>query len=447
MPEKRKNKTAENLKNTQKKRRKLIESMVMTAIFTAMAVALKSVTKITVPLLGAGGMSVSFAGIFSFFPAILYGPLYGGASSAMCDFLGWLLKPDGPYNPAFTIVAFLGGCIKGVIWMGISKGAVNRKAVKGVLAGIFAFLLVVGCVFTVSLNSDGIMSGAVAVKEELPMKDKVTEAELSPISRFAVSLAKYNKDTLTLTGINNVKEGVSIVPSQLGSANDTLIGDITKVSADVFNTEGLGTLYIPGGLRIEVPKDFTLTNRDVVIVCFNPDGSLEDFAKEYNVRLVDNDSQYDYISTKVDNYSVISTNGFYTVKSSDTYRKYLAGYLNFMTLGFIASGSLGLIIMLVYFILSKVGSLKNNEKVGIYLHVLPTVLTSGLVVTTVNTFILLETVLNYQGRSFWLFYAPRFAEEILVSVIQAYVITLLITALSANKSLSKMLGLSGSTGK
>ena len=84
---------------------------------------------------------------------------------------------------------------------------------------------------------------------------------------------------------------------------------------------------------------------------------------------------------------------------------------------------------------------KSSEKTNLYLRVLTTVMLSGLIVTTINTFVLLATVAAYEGRLFWIFYLPRFAEEIFVSIVQAYAITVLFTALSANKNFSRMLGI------
>ncbi len=444
--QKKKNQNAKKPKNALKNQKKLLEALVMTAIFTAMAVALKSVTKITVPLLGAGGMSVSFAGIFSFFPAILYGPLYGGASSALCDFLGWLMKPDGPYNPLFTVVAFLGGCIKGLVWMGLSKGAINKTAMKSVLAGIFALVLVLGCVFTVSLNADGVISGLYAVKEELPMKDKILETELSPISEFATSLAKYNNDSVTVTSIQPNEEGIVLVPKYLNAGKASL--EIKKVSAEIFNTPGLKAVLLPSdNMTVDEPSGFELTNKNIVIHSKLPSEKTKAFAEKHGIRIDTENADFNHAGTVVDSLAPECSNKAFSFKLTDTFRKYLAGYLNFVTLGFVLAGSLGLLIMLLFFLLSRVKKLKESEKVGIYLKVLPAVLFSGLVVTTINTFVLLETVVNYQGRAFWLFYVPRFAEEIIISVIQAYVITLLITALSANKSLAKMLGITSQVGK
>lgn len=44
-----------------------------------------------------------------------YGPLYAGVAGGISDVVGALLFPNGPFNPAFTLVAILSGVIYGVL--------------------------------------------------------------------------------------------------------------------------------------------------------------------------------------------------------------------------------------------------------------------------------------------------------------------------------------------
>ena len=94
--------------------------IVLTAIMTAMAVVVKSILPVTIPLFG-GGLKVGLAGIFTAFPARLLGSLWGGASSALCDFLSFLVNPQGGYQPLLTLTAFFGGCVKGLAYWFIVK--------------------------------------------------------------------------------------------------------------------------------------------------------------------------------------------------------------------------------------------------------------------------------------------------------------------------------------
>ena len=424
---------------SREKSRKLLESTVMTAIFTAMAVVLKSITKVTIPIMGSGGMVINFAGIFSFFPAILYGPLYGGASSALCDILGWVINPSGgSYNPVFTIVAFIGGAVKGLVWMVFTKKLINKNVIKTVLLCLFVVFLAFGTVFTVSLNNDGIISGVISNKTDLIFKHEMEKTELSPFSDIAVSLARYNKDTITLTYAKPDDEGVCMLPSSV------FVGDyeykITKLDAAVLNNADVKKIIIPADYtELTYSKDFVLTNTEIQIYALKPSKTLTKFCVDRGITI--NEVNYDRVATNITEYGTKFENASFKFKSSDTYRKYLSGYINFMTIGFILSGALGLLIMLIAFILGKTGVLKSSEKTNLYLRVLTTVMLSGLIVTTINTFVLLATVAAYEGRLFWIFYLPRFAEEIFVSIVQAYAITVLFTALSANKNFSRMLGI------
>ena len=423
---------------SREKSRKLLESTVMTAIFTAMAVVLKSITKVTIPIMGSGGMVINFAGIFSFFPAILYGPVYGGVSSALCDILGYIMKPDGPYNPVFTIVAFIGGAVKGLVWMVFTKKLINKNVIKTVLLCLFVVFLAFGTVFTISLNNDGIISGVISNKTDLIFKHEMEKTELSPFSDIAVSLARYNKDTITLTYAKPDDEGVCMLPSSV------FVGDyeykITKLDAAVLNNADVKKIIIPADYtELTYSKDFVLTNTEIQIYALKPSKTLTKFCVDRGITI--NEVNYDRVATNITEYGTKFENASFKFKSSDTYRKYLSGYINFMTIGFILSGALGLLKMLIAFILGKTGVLKSSEKTNLYLRVLTTVMLSGLIVTTINTFVLLATVAAYEGRLFWIFYLPRFAEEIFVSIVQAYAITVLFTALSANKNFSRMLGI------
>lgn len=47
--------------------------------------------------------------------AIFFGPVVAGIQGALSDFLGYLLRPDGPYFPGFTLTAALLGVIYGLL--------------------------------------------------------------------------------------------------------------------------------------------------------------------------------------------------------------------------------------------------------------------------------------------------------------------------------------------
>ena len=320
--------------------------------------------------------------------------------------------------------------------MVFTKKLINKNVIKTVLLCLFVVFLAFGTVFTVSLNNDGIISGVISNKTDLIFKHEMEKTELSPFSNIAVSLARYNKDTITLTYAKPDDEGVCMLPSSV------FVGDyeykITKLDAAVLNNADVKKIIIPADYTsFTYSKDFVLENKEIQIYALRPSDDLTKFCAAQGLTI--NEVNYDKVATNVTEYGTKFENASFKFKSSDTYRKYLSGYINFMTIGFILSGALGLLIMLIAFILGKTGVLKSSEKTNLYLRVLTTVLVSGLIVTTINTFVLLATMATYSGRLFWIVYLPRFAEEIFVSIAQAYAITVLLTALSANKTFAKML--------
>ena len=302
-----------------KKYQKTLRAVTVTAILTALAVVLKCFTKIAMTIPGLG-IQVSFGGIFTFFAAALFGPIYGGVASALTDFLGAMIAPTGAYIPWLTVTAFVGGALKGLIWKALSRGV--GKKLTAVLLAILIVIGSVGVVFTVSLNADGVMKGVIAKQTELPTKDEITSkiegGELSFLSKGAVSLARYNK-----------------------------------------NTE----------------------------------------------------------------------------KNPDNYRKYLANYLNILTFGLELFSIIGICAVLTVFIIGKV---RKKESNGLYPRILLSVFGSGIVVTTINTYILSLFVSAYAGRSLVILWVPRVCEEIIICVVQSIIIAMLYKVLQRTGILKKL---------
>lgn len=429
-------------KNPEKKRtasKKVLEASVLTAVFTAMACVLSLTAGIRLPILGLDSLKISFGGIFTFLPAIMFGPIYGGIASALCDIIGCIIKPSGAYVPWFTIVAFIGGCIKGIVWRFLTrkKDRNTTIAVRTVFICLFALILVFGCTFTASLKADGITSGVVSKTEQLPFEDEVDSKDLSFFSNVAASLARYNHDTLTLKSVTPDKNGAFTVPSAVVSGETSLA--LKKINASVFNTEDLRVIYIPSSCTgITAPDDFSFTNPSLTVVLEKENKAVSDFLTEYNIaNHIAADGEFNASSLAVSAFAKEYSENGMIISSSDAYRKNLSGYINFMTVGFILTGTLGLVFMVVGTVVSNVA--KKNDRMSLYMKTLPAVLLSGLTVTTINTFVLQQ--LFYAGRVFWIIYIPRLAEELLMSVIQAYIITLLLTVLSSHSMFRKLIGI------
>lgn len=424
----------------------MLEAGVLTAVFTAMAVVLSTTAGMRLPLLGANGLKISFGGIFTFLPAIMFGPVYGGISSALCDVLGCIIKPDGAYVPWFTVVAFIGGFLKGLVWKLLTKKSGHRASAVSKIAFVclFAVIFTFGCIFTSSLNKDGLTSGLISSAEELPLEDSMQKKELSFFSDIAASLAQYNHDTMTVKKITPDENGIFTVPRKVVSGDISL--SVKNIDAAVLNTEGLDVIYIPTLCSgINVPENFKLTNTHLTVVFEKPaqgkelPEALTEFVKKYSVANHIYDGEFPKENINVPALSTSYETDNVTLKSSDAYRKNLSAYINFMTAGFILTGVLGIAFILVGMLIAFVMRKKGGERLKLYMKVLAAILISGVIVTTLNTYLLL--VLYYGGRIFWVIYLPRLAEELLMSVIQSYIITLILGVISSHSLFKRYLGI------
>lgn len=130
------------------------KKLVQTALLVAIAVALRNFSYM-VPFGGQSGMRIGVSGFFSKLPALLFGPVYGGLSSALTDLMGFLLKPEGGYLPLLTLTALLGGILTGLLWRWV-KPASYRRLRMGFLA-LFgaAALLGVGNHIALAMQTGG----------------------------------------------------------------------------------------------------------------------------------------------------------------------------------------------------------------------------------------------------------------------------------------------------
>jgi len=86
-------------------------------MFLGMALTLRTFFSMYVPLFGENAMRINIGGIFSIMPSILFGPIFGGLTSGLSDFIGFMLRPSGQYLPFMTLIVALGGFIRGVLWL------------------------------------------------------------------------------------------------------------------------------------------------------------------------------------------------------------------------------------------------------------------------------------------------------------------------------------------
>lgn len=92
--------------------------------FCAMCVALGVVLRlfsIMLPVGGVGSLRIGLSPVIATLPALLFGPVWGGATAALVDVLGHIAKPEGAYLPWLTITALLAGLLRGLFWRGFKR--------------------------------------------------------------------------------------------------------------------------------------------------------------------------------------------------------------------------------------------------------------------------------------------------------------------------------------
>lgn len=450
------NKQTETKTRNRKKddRSRLLRRLTLTAMFTAFAVVIKCFTKAALTIPGIG-VQISFGGIFTFFPAILFGPLYGGAASALVDFLGAMIAPTGAYIPLLTVSAFLGGCIKGLVWQLLRRGVGKRT--RAVLLALVVLVGGMGVANMLSLHADGVTSGFFVRQKDVPVRTEVArmekDGELGVLSRLTVRLAQYNKDSFTLT---KAEIPADVAFPEVENFYVPLAGQLTlgeqsytvkKIGSGALTS--LAETLARNGVGLYIGKSFTTIADDAIgknsvtenmRILGETGSAAEKFAavNGFVFEAADDAGANSTAFTVVGTYeqthgTTVTAEGGgigmqYTFRSSDTYRKYLAGYANLATAGLVLFSALTLCLCGVVWLLGKrrvEKALSAGPDRLSYLRILMSILASGLVVTTINTFILRIFLPAYAGRAVLLLWIPRACEELVVCVIQAYLISLL----------------------
>ncbi|MEG2118136.1 MAG: folate family ECF transporter S component, partial [Clostridia bacterium] len=394
-------------------RREITKRVTITAVFIAL-VGVSTFFSFTIPIFGMPGMSVTIGGIFTIFPAILFGPLYGGIASAASDFLGCIINPIGAYNPLYTISAFVGGVIKGYLWIWLrNKKTIHIRAVASVVA---VLLLCGGIMFNVSLSNDKISTGFFQNSSELESKGKLQQKEKSFVSDFVVGLASYSNDSYTVSSVSDCEEFV--VPATIECDG---IKYTPKIGQNAFkNCPSLKRIYVPENIKSISEKAFDGAP-NAVIYCTAGSAAEKIFKEHSRVETVEKVEKsvvkLEYGQRK---YSVMGAE----ISATQTYAEALAKYITCLTAGFIGVSLLMLLLICGELAYSKFRKSTRNEPCGF--KIFTSIFVSGFIVTTINTQILRYiTYPSWSSRGFLILWIPRVAEELIVCMIQAYFIILL----------------------
>ncbi len=185
----------------QQKNKKLaviLRRMVVCAMFLALAVVINFFTETGIPLFGADGIQIKFGGVFTSFPAFLFGPIYGGVVCAASDIIGCIIKPLGGYIPWFTITAFIAGFIRGGVFMLLKKR--SDKGIRIFLAVLVALTAFIGVYSLVAVKNDKVFEGTFASSENLlPIEELIAnKEEYSAPTKLALTYAESNAKRASL---------------------------------------------------------------------------------------------------------------------------------------------------------------------------------------------------------------------------------------------------------
>lgn len=115
----------------------------------------------------------------------------------------------------------------------------------------------------------------------------------------------------------------------------------------------------------------------------------------------------------------------------------LSTYISFVTSGVIGSAALGILLLTADLFISK-KFLRDTGK-GQIPQLLITMVGSGLIVTTLNTIVLRETILTaWKLLPFAVVWIPRVIEEILGNTVKAYFVSILLGIFKRQRSLNEL---------
>lgn len=410
----------------------LLRRLTFSAVFIALAVAAKLLLSFRIPLLGADGLRVSLAGVFTAFPAIVCGPVYGGVASAASDLIGHFVKPEGAYIPWLTVMAFVGGVMKGVIWRALSRER-KRGAFRAAVLAVLIALGVLGVSSHIALASDGVINSLTVTAAELPTRGMTDRAEaedrLGFISKTIVSLARYNNDTFTVLGASDADEVV--LPSE--AVLDGYRRPITKLgSGALADCAEMTRLVIPAAYKAAgLPAD-ALGELDAsrITVVGESGSGAQSFAESVGAafKVSESTAAVSLELSSVGGVSEMESDG-YTVRSSDTFRRNLSGYIAISTIGPEAVCIVGVLYLVLDSLITVLERRHGEGKRGIitpdFVRIAVSITLSGLLVTTVNTKILQEMLAVYAGRSFMILWIPRALEELVVCTAHSFIVAML----------------------
>ena len=123
-----------------------VNTMVKAAFLIGISIVLTRIGSIMIlPTIRAG-----FGEVPLVISGYLFGPVIGGISGLVADLIGFIINPQGPYHPGFTLSSILWGVIPGITNIYFKK--LGRK--ENLYSFIKVLITITICIVIISLGLD-----------------------------------------------------------------------------------------------------------------------------------------------------------------------------------------------------------------------------------------------------------------------------------------------------
>lgn len=154
------------------------QKIVQTGLFIAIGAILQYFSRYTsFYIAGIESIRISLAGIFTKMPALLFGPVLGGASGGLADIIGFLMRPTGGYIPWLTFTAVLDGLLTGLVWKKMKSADVEKVASRfAMISGIIGTVGIVNHIIYAFIPGSRWASYIAILQKKGPFVTTVMEA-------------------------------------------------------------------------------------------------------------------------------------------------------------------------------------------------------------------------------------------------------------------------------
>lgn len=111
-----------------------------TVVFLGLFVAMNIILVRFLSFMPIPTVRINFGFISAILSSVMFGPLLGGVTGAVSDIAGYVIMPNGPFFPGFTISAFINGVIYGLI-LYRKPNTIVRLIIASVLGIVFVDVL------------------------------------------------------------------------------------------------------------------------------------------------------------------------------------------------------------------------------------------------------------------------------------------------------------------